>query len=64
MQTEAAAEGRLHSGPADWVSVVVEGGISSHRPQLAGPTASLNSSDHLQHVDVDRGVKRFVRQSM
>lgn len=64
MQTKAAAEGRLHSGPTGRVSVVVEGGISPQRAQLAGPTESLNSSDQLQHGDVDRGVKRFVRQSV
>lgn len=64
MQTKAAAEGRLHSGPTGRVSVVVEGGISPQRAQLAGPTESLNNSDQLQHGDVDRGVKRFVRQAV
>uniref|UniRef100_A0A0C9RP14 TSA: Wollemia nobilis Ref_Wollemi_Transcript_6983_2572 transcribed RNA sequence n=1 Tax=Wollemia nobilis TaxID=56998 RepID=A0A0C9RP14_9CONI len=64
MQTEAAAEGAFHSASGR-VGVVVEGGVSaSQRAKLAGSAESLNSSEQLQHGGVDRGVKKYVQQSV
>eukprot|EP00252_Welwitschia_mirabilis_P002545 TRINITY_DN12509_c0_g1_i1.p1 TRINITY_DN12509_c0_g1~~TRINITY_DN12509_c0_g1_i1.p1 ORF type:complete len:134 (+),score=25.31 TRINITY_DN12509_c0_g1_i1:282-683(+) len=64
MQTVAAAEARLHSGPGGRVGVMVEGAVASQRVQLASPGEPLNTSDQLQHGSVDRDVKRYVKQSM
>ncbi|GLJ42359.1 hypothetical protein SUGI_0877260 [Cryptomeria japonica] len=66
MQTEAAAEGAFHSASAGRVGVVLEAGVTSpQRAQLTtGSAGSLNSAEQLQHGGVDRGVKKYVQQSV
>ncbi|ERN12027.1 hypothetical protein AMTRI_Chr08g161050 [Amborella trichopoda] len=59
MQTEAAAETRLHHGSTSGRVGVM--GVSSKRAHLHSPSQTLNSANLGQHGGVDSGVKKYAQ---